>query len=162
MIRGNYLLVMADHIFSDGFLPALAAYGVAEDGVTLAVDRRMDSPLIDPDDATYVRCDAHGAITHIGKHLDAPDAVDCGAFLATPALAGAIAEAIAAGRPGSLSDGMQRLADQRRAFTHDVGDAWWLDVDDPRALALAQAEAGDWLQNAYRDEVSRAKTSELT
>lgn len=162
LIKGNYLLVMADHLFSDGLLAALAGFDVPDDGVTLAIDRRLTSPLIDPDDATYVRCNEHGAITHISKHLDAPDAVDCGAFLATPALAGAIAQAIVAGRPGSLSDGMQCLADQRRAITHDVGDAWWLDVDDPRALALAEAEAGDWLKGAYGAENASVKMSEMS
>jgi hypothetical protein len=36
---------------------------------------------------------------------------------------------------------MQRLADQGRAATMDIGASWWLDVDDPRAHALAEAEA---------------------
>jgi 1L-myo-inositol 1-phosphate cytidylyltransferase len=149
LITGNYVLVMADHIFSDDMLPALIQSGVPDDGVCLAIDRHMRSPLIDPDDATFVRYDEDGLITHIGKHLASPDAVDCGAFFATPALADAIEAASAAGKPGSLSDGMQFLADQRRAKICDIGSAWWLDVDDPRALALAEAEAAKWLPNAF-------------
>jgi choline kinase len=139
-IAGDYLLMMADHIFSAEILQGLSRQGRPDRGVTLAVDYRVDSPLVDPDDATWVKHDAAGRITAIGKHLREYDAVDCGAFLATAELAEAIAVAIADGRPGSLSDGMQRLADAGRAWTMDVGQAWWIDVDDPRAHALAEAQ----------------------
>jgi choline kinase len=140
-IAGDYLLMMADHIFAAPILQQLAGVGAPDRGVTLAIDRRVTSPLIDPDDATWVKLDEAGFIRAIGKTISDYDAVDCGAFLATPELAAAIAAAVAAGRPGSLSDGMQRLADAGRAATMDIGDAWWLDVDDPRAHALAEADA---------------------
>jgi 1L-myo-inositol 1-phosphate cytidylyltransferase len=140
-IEGDYLLVMADHIFEPGILERLARQGTKSRGVTLAIDRRLDNPLIDPADATWVKTDADGRIEAIGKSIPEYDAVDCGAFLATPELAQAIRAAIAAGAPGSLSDGMQRLANAGRAATMDIGNAWWLDVDDPRAHALAEAEA---------------------
>lgn len=137
----DFLLMMADHIFSAEILAGLARVGSSDRGVTLAIDRRVDSPLVDPDDATWVETDAAGRIRAIGKHLTTYDAVDCGAFLATPELADAIADAIAAGKAGSLSDGMQRLADAGRAATLEIAGAWWLDVDDPRAHAIAEAEA---------------------
>lgn len=148
-IDGDYLLMMADHIFSAGILRDLARAGSGERGVTLAVDRRVTSPLIDPDDATWVATDPCGRIRAIGKTIPQYDAVDCGAFLATPELAQAIAAAVAAGKAGSLSDGMQRLADEGRAGTMDIGEAWWLDVDDPRAHALAEAEAPVELKEFY-------------
>ena len=148
-IKGDYLLMMADHIFEDSILGRLAQQGTKSRGVTLAIDRRTDSPLIDPADATWVKTDADGRIEAIGKSIPERDAVDCGAFLATPELAQAIRAAIAEGKPGSLSDGMQRLADAGRAATMDIGDAWWLDVDDPRAHALAEAEAPARLSAIY-------------
>ncbi len=148
-IDGDYLLMMADHIFSATVLQRLAQAGSADRGVTLGIDRRVDSPLIDPDDATWVSTDSAGRIRAIGKTIPEYDAVDCGAFLATPELAAAIGEAVAAGRSGSLSDGMQRLADAGRAATLDIGEAWWLDVDDPRAYALAEAEAPVQLKEIY-------------
>ncbi|HEY0960498.1 MAG TPA: NTP transferase domain-containing protein [Novosphingobium sp.] len=148
-IDGDYLLMMSDHIFSGSILSRLARQGASERGVTLAIDRRIDSPLIDPDDATWVETDAQGRIRAIGKTIPRYDAVDCGAFLATQELARAIAEAIDAGKAGSLSDGMQRLADAGRAGTMDIGDAWWLDVDDPRAHALAETEAPIQLREIY-------------
>ena len=140
---GDYLLMMADHMFEADILARLMAEGAADRGVTLAIDRRVDNPLVDPDDATWVRTDATGRILAIGKTIAPYDAVDCGAFLATPELSAAIRDAIAVGKPGSLSDGMQILADCGRAATMDIEDAWWLDVDDPRAHALAE-EMAHW------------------
>lgn len=140
-LAGDYLLLMADHMFETALLARLLASAGSDRGVTLAIDRRCDSPLVDPDDATWVRTGPGGTIRAIGKAVEPHDAVDCGAFLATRELAAAIEAAIAAGAAGSVSDGMQRLADRGRAATMDVGGAWWLDVDDPRAHALAEAEA---------------------
>ncbi len=148
-ISGDYLLMMADHIFEGSILTRLVREGTKSRGVTLAIDRRTDSPLIDPEDATWVRTDRDGRIDAIGKSIADYDAVDCGAFLATPELAAAIHAAIAEGKAGSLSEGMQRLADAGRAATMDIGDAWWLDVDDPRAHALAEAEAPKHLPEIF-------------
>lgn len=149
-IDGDYLLMMADHIFSAEILAGLARSGSPERGVTLGIDYRVNNPLVDPDDATWVKHDEAGRIVAIGKTIPHYDAVDCGAFLATPELAAAIAAAIADGKPGSLSDGMQRLADAGRAWTMDIGEAWWIDVDDPRAHALAEAQAPSRLTGIYR------------
>jgi len=147
--HGDYLLMMADHMFEVEILRRLIAQGSPERGVTLAIDRDITSPLVDPDDATWVKLDEAGRIQAIGKTIPDYDAVDCGAFLATPELAAAIEAAIGAGRPGSLSDGMQRLADAGRAQTMDVAGLWWMDVDDPRAHALATVEAPVRLAPGY-------------
>ena len=141
--------MMADHIFEGSILTQLVREGTKSRGVTLAIDRRTDSALIDPADATWVRTDRDGRIDAIGKSIADYDAVDCGAFLATPELASAIHAAIAEGKAGSLSEGMQRLADAGRAATMDIGNAWWLDVDDPRAHALAEAEAPKYLPEIF-------------
>ena len=138
LLPAQYLLVMCDHILSSPILEGLAVSASEACDVTLAIDRQTVSPLIDPDDATWVETGNSGLIKHIGKGLTDFNAVDCGAFLATPGLADAVGEAIAQGRQGSLSDGMQILASRGRASTHDVGDAWWMDVDDPKAHAMAE------------------------
>ncbi|NOU02087.1 MAG: nucleotidyl transferase, partial [Novosphingobium sp.] len=132
-----------------GILDRLAQQGGADRGVTLAIDRRIDSPLVDADDATWVETGERGFIRAIGKTIARYDAVDCGAFLATPELADAIRAAIADGKAGSLSEGMQRLADADRAATMEIDGAWWLDVDDPRAHALAEAQAPQYLPQFY-------------
>ncbi len=144
-LEGEFLLVMADHILSLDILQGLATCRGRETGVTLAIDRRTQAEAVDPEDATWVRIGSDDRIVQIGKDLAKYDAVDCGAFLATPELPRAIATAIAEGRPGSLSDGMQLLADAGRAHVHDIGTAWWIDVDDPRAHALAQRQGPDHL-----------------
>ena len=153
-IDGDYLLMMSDHIFSAPILGGLAQQGGTDRGVTLAVDRRIDDPLIDPDDATWVERGDRGFIKAIGKTIPLYDAVDCGAFLCTPELAAAIRGAIAAGQAGNLSEGMQRLADQGRAATWEIGGAWWLDVDDPRAHVLAEQLAPRHLAEVYAAALS--------
>ena len=135
-IAGDYLLTMSDHLFDPAIVRLLLAAPAA--ALTLAVDRDLDNPLLDMDDATKVAVGADGAILRIGKTLDRFDAIDTGLFRATPALAEAIRAAVAAGGAGSLSDGVQRLADQGKAMTVEIAGARWLDVDD--AIALAKAE----------------------
>ena len=151
---GNYLLMMADHMFDRAILARLIEQGGPERAVTLAVDVDVENPLVDPDDATWVRRDPAGRIRAIGKTIADYDCVDCGAFLATPELAAAIRAAIAAGRPGSLSDGMQLLADAGTAQTMEVEGLWWMDVDDPRAHALAEMEAPQRMAEAYAAALS--------
>jgi len=136
-IGGNYLLMMADHLFEASLLARLVQHMGRSHGALLGVDRNCTGPAIDPADATFVSTRHDGTIAAIGKGLVAYDAVDCGAFIATPDLAAAIRAAVAAGAAGSLSDGMQRLAADRAADTLDVTGHWWIDVDDPAMLALA-------------------------
>lgn len=149
-LEAPFLLVMADHLFGDGLLADLAAQNLDEAAVVLATDA-PSNPLVDPDDATWVECDADHRIVQIAKGLDTYQAVDCGAFLADKRLPQAIEAAIAMGKAGSLSDGMQVLADQGQAVCRDVAGRWWIDVDDARALDLARDQAPDhiaWLEHA--------------
>lgn len=136
-IAGDYLLAMSDHLFDPAIVRLLI--GAPPAALTLAVDRDLANPLLDMDDATKVALGEDGRIRRIGKALERFDAIDTGLFRATPALAVAIRQAIDAGGSGSLSEGVQRLADDRRATTIEIGGARWLDVDDPAALAKAEA-----------------------
>jgi 1L-myo-inositol 1-phosphate cytidylyltransferase len=142
-IAGDYLLLMSDHLFEPEIVRGLLAASSQDAGVTLAVDRRLSGPLLDLDDATKVELAEDGRIRRIGKALERFDAIDTGIFLATPELAGAIRAAVATGGSGSLSEGVQRLADAGRAATFDIGDANWIDVDDWRMLDLAEALVRD-------------------
>jgi len=140
-IDGDYLLLMSDHLFDAEIARRLLAGADRGIGLTLAVDRNFDNPWLDLEDATRVETSAAGAIVRIGKLLEPFDAIDTGIFLATPALAQALREAIADGSSGSLSDGVQRLADEGRAGTLDVSGCRWLDVDDAAAFSRAQVFA---------------------
>jgi choline kinase len=130
-----HLLMMADHLFD----PAIVAATIAAPGaaLTLAVDRRLDNPLVDLDDVTRVRT-AGDRIVAIGKHLADYDAFDCGVFKVDGRFHDALRASIAAGGAGSISSGVEALAVGGGARVVDIGDAWWLDVDDPRALAQAE------------------------
>jgi len=132
----RHLLMMADHLFD----PAIAARAIAapDAPLTLAIDRRLDNPLVDLDDVTRVRT-AGDAIVAIGKHLPDYDAFDCGMFAVDGRFHDALRASIAAGGNGSISAGVEALAASGGARVTDIGDAWWLDVDDPKALAQAEA-----------------------
>jgi choline kinase len=147
-IEGNYLLMMADHLFAAALLTRLVAEMGRASGALLAIDRNCTGPAIDPADATWVSTRQDGTIAAIGKHLSERDAVDCGAFIATPDLADAISAAIAVGAAGSLTDGMQHLAARGAAATLDVTGDRWIDVDDARMLTLAERLASSFLEPA--------------
>jgi len=145
-LKGDYLLSMADHLFDPAIVGRLL--GGPASGVTLAVDRDLAGPFLDLDDATKVETAPDGRIVHIGKALTRYDAIDTGLFRATPALAEAIRADIAAGGNGSLSEGVQRLADIGSAATVDIEGERWIDVDSPAMLDLAERYLGE---QAVRD-----------
>jgi 1L-myo-inositol 1-phosphate cytidylyltransferase len=138
-VDAPYLLMMADHLFDPEIVRRLVAGAGDTADVVLAVDAHPGGEMIDLDDATKVAVAPDGRIERIGKELESYNAIDTGVFVAGPGLAQAIMEDIAGGGPGSLSAGVQRLADAGRARTVDIGRARWIDVDDARMLALAEA-----------------------
>jgi choline kinase len=146
-LQGEFLLLMSDHLFDPAIVRRLLAHR-HNPGLLLAVDRDTANPDTDLDDATRVETGATDRIVRIGKGLAAFDAIDTGIFLATPALCAAIRDVLAAGGSGSLSEGVQRLADQKRAIAVDIGSDWWIDIDDPRAHALAEARLVQAMDNA--------------
>jgi choline kinase len=137
-LGARFVLMMSDHLVDPTIFRDLTKVEAASDEVVLAVDRRLDNPLVDLDDVTRVRTDAAGAILAIGKHLEPYDAFDTGVFLASHALIDGVREDVAAGGVGGISEGMRRLADKGLARTFDIGDRFWLDVDDPAAFDQAE------------------------
>jgi 1L-myo-inositol 1-phosphate cytidylyltransferase len=133
----RFIILMCDHLFDPTILRDLLHQPLGPDELILAVDRRLDNPLVDKGDVTQVATAADGRIRRIGKRLGQFDAYDTGVFVASKSLLRAIAEDAAAGG-GSLSGGVQRLADRGLARTFDIGERFWIDVDD--AVAFEQAE----------------------
>ncbi len=140
----RHLLMMADHLIDPALVARVAAAPHA--ALTLGIDRRLDNPLVDLDDVTRVRTDGD-RIVAIGKHLPDYDCYDTGVFAVDARFHDALRASIAAGGAGSISAGVEALAAQGAARVVDIGNAWWLDVDDPRALT--QAEAAVSAQNAH-------------
>jgi 1L-myo-inositol 1-phosphate cytidylyltransferase len=133
-LEAQALLVMADHLASPGVYETVAASGRPDAGLVLGIDRRLGHPWADEADVTRVST-RQGRITAIGKQICTYDAHDCGVFLITPELMAAMAPLPSPG----LSDGVRALAAQGRALTVDISAHNWIDIDDPRALALAEA-----------------------
>jgi 1L-myo-inositol 1-phosphate cytidylyltransferase len=134
---GRFLLMMADHIFDPALLDGLRRQTIGEDEVILAVDRRLDgNPHVDLDDVTRVR-DFDGRIAAIGKNISGYNAFDTGVFLCTAALFAAL-EASQGRGDYSLSGGMSLLAEKGKARTWTIGDLFWIDVDDERAVRKAE------------------------
>jgi 1L-myo-inositol 1-phosphate cytidylyltransferase len=138
LLDDDFVLLMADHLFEPGLLGGLLCEPRIPGGVTLAVDRQLDNPLVDLDDVTRVLTDGAGRILEIGKGLKRYDAFDTGIFLATKGLMAGIRGDLAAGGQGSISGGMNRLARHGLARVFDVGEQFWLDVDDAAAWEHAE------------------------
>lgn len=140
LLDGPFMILMSDHLFDPGIARGLVAHCEGRGGLTLAVDRRLANPLVDMDDVTRVETGPGGAIVSIGKLIAPFDAFDTGIFVAPLSLADAIKADVAEGGPGSLSAGVQRLAQAGQAFTWDIGERFWLDVDDAVAFGHAERE----------------------
>jgi choline kinase len=130
-----FLLLMSDHIFEPKTAKALLRQPIADDEVILAVDSKIDR-VFDLDDATKVRCEGN-QIIEIGKDLSRYNALDTGMFLCSPALFRRLESARRNG-DCSLSDGMRKLAQDRKLMAFDIGAGHWQDVDSPQALAHAE------------------------
>lgn len=100
-----FLLVTADHVFGEGSLEAL----LAARRPAVLVDTAPAADVLA--EGTRVRLDAGRAIG-FSKELDGP-AVDCGAFLLSPAVFAAQRAAAAAGDP-TLAGAVSELANGRR------------------------------------------------
>jgi choline kinase len=129
----RFVLMMADHLVEPSIFADLLALPADPATVTLAIDRRLDNPLVDLSDVTRVKTDEAGRILAIGKGLADYDAFDTGVFLASHALIEAIEADVAEGGVGGISEGMRRLAAPGRAQVFDIGDRFWLDIDDETA-----------------------------
>jgi choline kinase len=138
-LGSEFILLMSDHLFDPEILSDMIAADRNGAALTLGADRAVDNPLLDLDDATKIEVGEGGRILRIGKTLQHYDAIDTGIFIATSELLEALRASLAAGGTGSLSEGVQALADSGRAFTRDIGGRWWLDVDDEAAFAKAEA-----------------------
>ena len=143
LLPAGFLLMMADHLFDPSILADLIGLDAPATQVVLAVDRRLHNPLVDLEDVTRVQTGAGGAIVRIGKLIDSYDAFDTGLFRAGPPLMEALRADLAAGGAAGISAGMQRLADAGRAATLDIGGRFWIDVDDPAALEMAERQTAD-------------------
>ncbi len=154
ILREPFVLLMADHLVDERLLMALQSEPLEKGTVRLAVDRNLRNPLVDLDDVTKVQTE-DGLLRKIGKGIGRYDAFDTGCFVCSPALFPALERAAAECGDTTLSGGIQILGEQGRVRTHDIGDAFWIDVDDSRAVKRAENLLLDRLPKTTDGPVSR-------
>ena len=133
VLQGDYLLMMADHLFDPQMISSMCRVELGCGEVVLAVDRKLDS-IYDMDDATKVRIEGE-RIVEIGKEIADYNAIDTGLFACSDALVACLGEVRDKTGNASLTEGMRVLLARQKFRALDVGDAWWQDVDTPGALA---------------------------
>lgn len=136
-MQGNFLLLMADHLFDPETAETLIQQPLGSDEAILAVDPNVDR-VFDPDDATKVLRNGD-RIVDIGKEIAHYDALDTGMFLCSSALFDRLDFAAKKGNC-SLSDGMRQLIAEGRLRALEIGEGRWQDLDTPEALAHAEVE----------------------
>ena len=134
-IKEPFLLLMADHLFDSEIAKELMSQENVAD-VVLATDTNTKNPLVDLKDVTKVKI-KNNTITSIGKDLDKYDGFDTGVFLCKPEIFKAI-ETCDKNDKTTLSDAIQYLADKGRVVAYDIGNKFWIDVDDPEAYQKAE------------------------
>ena len=152
--EGPFVLLMADHLVEPRLLVGLQSEPLEAGSVRLAVDRDLHNPLVDLEDVTKVQTE-DGLLRRIGKGIERYNGFDTGCFLCSPALFSALDEAHAKNGDASLSDGIQILAQEGKVRTHDIGDAFWIDVDDAHAVKRAEKLFLDRLPKTNDGPVAR-------
>ncbi|MEC7641836.1 MAG: nucleotidyltransferase, partial [Nitrospinota bacterium] len=105
--------------------------------VSLGVDTNLDNPLVNMEDVTRVALKS-GKVHDIGKGLKSFDGFDTGIFHCTPAIFNAIECCSKEINDTSLSGGVRTLAAEGKVNAVDIGNLYWIDVDDPGALRWAE------------------------
>ena len=107
-IAENFLLMMGDHLIDSSVLENLKKYQLSDGEIVLAVDRDLNTPMVDMNDVTKVRM-IDGKIVGIGKDLKEFNGFDTGVFYCSSAIFNALAQSISELNDDSLSGGAESL-----------------------------------------------------
>ena len=160
-LDGNFILLMADHVFEEDILTRLSRQRLENGEVILAADFDVggDSP-VDEDDATRVLT-ADGRILEIGKGIERYNAYDTGIFLCSPELFSAAEESARSG-DDSLSGGIRVMAERGKARVFEVEARSWMDIDTPRDLEQAEQRLYSALSKPHDGFISRILNRRLS
>ena len=149
-----FVLLMADHLVDVRLLEELQAEPLEPGTVRLAIDSNTRNPLLDLDDATKVEIE-DGRVRAIGKELEGYNAFDTGCFVCSSSLFSALERARVQTDDTTLSGAIRLLAEEGVVHTFDIGDAFWIDVDDPHAVKRAETALLSRLRKSTDGPVSR-------
>jgi len=122
----KFLLVMSDHLFDHKLLTEFIDRDMGVDECVLCVDEDLNR-VHDLSGATKVKLGG-GRILSIGKNLNDFNGVDCGIFLCSKAIFGALEESMESGHY-SLSAGVEILSRKGLMRYMLVNGHFWFDVD---------------------------------
>lgn len=136
-LNEKFFLLMSDHLFNERIVIDLTSANVKKDEVILAVDRNVtNNKYVDYQDATKVLTE-NNRIVEIGKKIKSYNCFDTGIFYCTSALFSALEESIGVG-DDSLTGGIRILSRQNKAFTRDIKDHRWIDIDNEKTYKIAE------------------------
>ena len=131
-----FILLMADHLF-DPYILAELIEKEEKDRCTLCVDFNLENHEASLRDDTKVLV-VNGMVKEIGKDLMHFNGIDTGIFLMTPRIFDALEESLEKGKY-SLTDGNRLLAARGLLHARDIGDRFWVDIDDLESLRKAES-----------------------
>ncbi len=135
----DFILLMCDHVVDPAIVRELVSvHRPADVDLILGVDRRLDNPLVDLADVTRVQ-ERNGRILSIGKSMATYNCFDTGVFRMSSRIFAIIGKLRAQRSSVGISEIVRIVASKGRARAYDIGDRFWIDVDDDRMHALAEA-----------------------
>ncbi len=134
-VRGDFLLMMADHIFDRRAIEKMIAFP-SHTEVTLGIDRNLKE-IFDQDDATKVRVESE-KIIEIGKEIKNFNAFDTGLFVCSRSLLDCLEKIYHQKNDASLTEGVRDLAASGNVNVCDISGYFWQDVDTKEALYHAE------------------------
>lgn len=141
-----FVLLMADHLFDPVILAELIE---KEEGkrCVLCVDFNLEIHSASLRDDTKVLVE-DGMVKEIGKDLSRFNGIDTGIFLMTRHIFDALEESIGKGKY-SLTDGNRLLAARGLLHARDIGDRFWVDIDDIDSFRRAESALQNELIPGY-------------
>jgi CDP-L-myo-inositol myo-inositolphosphotransferase len=137
IIKGNFILLMSDHIFDEKIVAKLINKRLNSNEIILAIDSNVKrNYVVDEEDVTKVFI-KDKRILYIGKNLKDYNAYDTGIFLCTPAIFKAIEQSSKNGDT-SLTGGIKLLAKKGKVKAYDISGNYWIDVDNEAKLKQAK------------------------
>jgi CDP-L-myo-inositol myo-inositolphosphotransferase len=160
-LDGNFILLMADHVFEEDILTRLSGETLENGEVIVAADfGGARNPLAAADEATRVST-RDGRVIDIGKEIEPYDAHDTGIFLCSPEVFPAAEESARQG-DSSLSGAIRRMAERGRARVFDVRGRFWMDIDTPGDLEKAERLLYGGLTKPHDGFISRTLNRRLS